>query len=261
MTQIQSILRSVFLVFLLLSVHAFAAPAGQIQSARGSVWIIAPGVAEHGASSGDAVDQGMTVRTEGDSQAVIRFQDGQIIALKSNSQFQVRQYKFDKNKPEGGSILFSLVKGGLRAITGLIGDRNRPGWKLATPVVTIGIRGTDFLAAIQQGVYTNVKLGAISMTNDGGTAALGVGQTGFAANAATLGTAIPASAVPAGLFGELEAISISGVAGGGAAAGAGTAAGGGISGATWGAIGVIGVGAAAAVAAGGGGGNTATTHH
>jgi|SRR5581483_3511290 len=261
MTQVHCILRSFFLLSLFVSLHALAAPAGQIQSAKGSVWIVVPGAPEHGASSGDAVDQGMTVRTEADSQAVIRFQDGQVVALKSNSLFQVRQYKFDKDKPEAGSIFFSLVKGGLRAITGLIGEKNRPGWKLATPVVTIGIRGTDFLAAIQQGVYTHVNLGAISMTNDGGTAALGVAQFGFAPNAATLSTAIPASAVPAGLFGELEAITISGVAGGGAAAGAGTAATGGISGATWGAIGVIGVGAAAAVAAGGGGGNTATTHH
>jgi len=38
---------------------------------------------------------------------------------------------------------FRLVKGGFRSITGLVGKINRDEYKVATPVATIGIRGTD----------------------------------------------------------------------------------------------------------------------
>lgn len=49
--------------------------------------------------------------------------------------------------PESRSVL-RLVKGGLRAVTGLIGRETRTQYQVLTPVATIGIRGTDFLAAI-----------------------------------------------------------------------------------------------------------------
>jgi hypothetical protein len=38
---------------------------------------------------------------------------------------------------------FRLVKGGFRSITGLVGKINRDEYQVATPVATIGIRGTD----------------------------------------------------------------------------------------------------------------------
>jgi len=40
-------------------------------------------------------------------------------------------------------MLVSLLKGGFRSVTGLIGQLNRAGYRITTPSATIGIRGTD----------------------------------------------------------------------------------------------------------------------
>ena len=43
---------------------------------------------------------------------------------------------------------FSLLKGGFRSISGLIGKLNHDEYRVSTPVATIGIRGTDYLVVI-----------------------------------------------------------------------------------------------------------------
>jgi hypothetical protein len=91
---------------------------------------------------GDEVVQGDTVSTGPNSSLVLRFDDGQVSALTSNSRMTVTQYQYN---PQSGSgnVLLSLITGGMRAVTGLIG-RNTPdrvSYRAAT--ATIGIRGTD----------------------------------------------------------------------------------------------------------------------
>jgi hypothetical protein len=239
----------------------FAAPAGQITQSSGYVTVSSTKSAPKSAANGEPLESGQTVTVGEGGKAVIKFQDGQIVALQSRSIFKVNSYKYDQAAPEKGESFFSLLEGGLRAITGLIGSSNKAGWKLATPTATIGIRGTDFLAVVNQSVYFKVESGAISVTNSAGTAIIGVGQVGVAATGTTLGTVVPASAIPAGTFSELSAINLSAF-GGSAAGGAGGAAGGTIMGVPTGVV--VGVGVAAGVgaaAAGGGGGGSTTTHH
>jgi hypothetical protein len=239
-----------------------AAPAGQVTQSSGYVVVSSQQMAPKVAGSGTAVEGGQIITTGAGGKAVIKFQDGQIIALQSNSVFRVNAYEFDQAAPEKGVSFFSLVQGGLRAITGLIGERNRGGWKVATPTATAGIRGTDFMLVIQQGLYAQVQAGSISLTNEAGVAVLSAGETGLVSTGSTLGTSIPASQAPAGIFSELQAINLGAV--GGAATGAGGAAGGGILGMpTSVVVGAGVVGAAAAAAAGGGAGDQTltTTHH
>ena len=109
----------------------------------------------------------------------------------------------------------------------------------------MGIRGTDFMAVINQATYLKVDAGSISATNSAGTAVFTVGQTGVVATGTALGTVVPASSIPAGTFGELGAINLGAV--GGAATGSAAAAGGTILGVPTGIV--VGVGIAAGVAA------------
>jgi hypothetical protein len=235
----------------------FAAPAGQITQASGHVAVSSPTGAPKSAGSGDAVENGQTVTLGDDSRAVIKFQDGQVVALQSKSIFKVNSYKYDQAAPEKGESFFSLLQGGMRALTGLIGTSNKAGWKLATPTATIGIRGTDFMAVINQGVFLKVDAGAISATNSAGTAVFSAGETAAVASGTALGTAVPASAIPAGTFGELGAINLGAV--GGSAAGA-AGAGGTVLGVPTGVV--IGVGiAVGAAAAASSSGSDSTTHH
>src|SRR5580765_6487967 len=91
---------------------------------------------------GDEVSQGDTVSTGANSAVVIRFADGQVAALTSNSRMTITAYQYNQ-AADTGNVLLSLVNGGMRAITGLIG-RNQPlqvAYRAATS--TVGVRGTD----------------------------------------------------------------------------------------------------------------------
>ncbi|HSW13685.1 MAG TPA: hypothetical protein VLI06_12645 [Solimonas sp.] len=50
--------------------------------------------------------------------------------------------------PPGSRAFFKLLKGGFRAVSGLIGKVDRNEYRVSTPVATIGIRGTDYLLVL-----------------------------------------------------------------------------------------------------------------
>jgi len=240
----------------------FAVPVAQLVTASGNVSVSSPKHAPQPVSAGNGVENGMNVTTGNKSSAVLQFQDGQIIALQSNSEFRVNEYKFDRDSPEKSSIFFSLAKGGLRAVTGLIGDRRPKNWKLEMPAATAGIRGTDFLAVIYRGVYARVTSGEISLSNSAGTEVFSLGQTVYVGSAAALGISIPYSLAPEGIFDELHAIDLSVVEGGAALGAGGNAEPRTILGVSTGTAIAIGLGVAAVAAAAGGGGGTGTaTQH
>ncbi len=92
------------------------------------------------------VEQGDTLVSERNTYAQIKFIDNSEITLKPNTTFKIEAFAYEAAKPEADSANFSLVKGGLRSITGLLGKRNKEKFALKTPTATIGIRGTTFLA-------------------------------------------------------------------------------------------------------------------
>ena len=92
------------------------------------------------------VEQGDTLVSERNTYAQIKFIDNSEITLKPNTTFKIEAFAYDVARPEADSVNLSLVKGGLRSITGLLGKRNKEKFALKTPTATIGIRGTTFLA-------------------------------------------------------------------------------------------------------------------
>jgi hypothetical protein len=235
-----------------------AAPAGQVQSAAGDVRVISSSAAPKYAKSGDVIEQGTQVQTGDRSRVVLRFADGQVVALSSNSSFRLDAYRFEQNAPEKGEFAASFLRGAARFVTGLIGDRNRKGWRLDTPTATAGIRGTDFLLGIKESLYATVKKGSTSLTNSAGTAVVEEGGSAIVANARTLPALISADAVPAGLFTEIESVSL-GALGGSASGSVNTASIGTVPVVNAVAVG-LGLGVAA-IAASGGGETSVTNHH
>jgi len=198
-----------------------------------------------------------TITTGAKSNVVLKFLDGTVIVLNENTSFQIQKYEYNEKSPSTMSALFSMLRGGLRALTGAISGKNREGFKLATPIATIGIRGTEFMAQLVNPLYVQVAAGSISVTNVAGVASFAAGQSGIVATSTSLGAAIPA--VPGGTFGALPSIPVppavpgpipaGASAGGAGGAGAAGAAAGGVSGA---AIGAAAAAAAAAAAIAGG---------
>jgi hypothetical protein len=153
------------------------------------------------------VQEGDTLSTERDTYARVKFADGGEVVLRPGSQLKVAAYSFDQAKPQSDNIVFNMLKGGLRAVTGLIGKRNRDAVSFATTTATIGIRGTHFGALICQndcggvatvtgktpenGLHLDVADGAIVVKNEAGQQVINAGQFGFVQNASTPPMIVP----------------------------------------------------------------------
>jgi len=177
------------------------------QKAQGYVLEVSGNVTgQVGAGQPVKVDKGQTlvnnatITTSPQSYAVLKFEDGTSVLLKENTSFQIQNYAYNPKVPEDASAIFNLVRGGLRMLTGLVTSRNRDALKVATPVVTMGIRGTEFMAALVNPLYLQVFSGAVSATNAAGTVVFNAGQAAVVTSSTTLGSLIPMTQVPPGAF-------------------------------------------------------------
>lgn len=132
------------------------------------------------------------ITTGPNSSAVLKFIDGTVIVLDEKTAFQIQRYNYDAKAPSKIAAQFAMLRGGLRSITGEISSKNRQAYKLATPLATISIHGTDFVALLSDKLYVSVKSGAIVVSNAAGAAAFAAGQSMAVANATTAPISITA---------------------------------------------------------------------
>lgn len=246
-----------FGIFFWVAAQSFAAaPQGYIHEVRGDVRIAVGSAQPVTAEKNRGLVNNATITTGPNSNAVLKFIDGTVIALNENTSFQIQKYEYNAQSPSTMSMLFSMLRGGLRAITGAVSAKNRDAFRLATPTATIGIRGTEFMAQLVNPLYVQVTSGAVSLSNAAGVATFAAGQSATVASSTTLATSI--TAVPPGTFGTLPGMPVPPAipAPVPAAASAGSAAAGGISGV---AVGAAAAAAAVAAAVAGGGSDTPAT--
>jgi hypothetical protein len=153
------------------------------------------------------VKPGDLLTTEDETYARIKFADNSEMVLRPNTQVKVDSFAFNQAKPESDNAMFSMLKGGLRAVTGLIGKRNHDKVNFTTNTATIGIRGTHFGALLCQndcgkipttsgrtppnGLHVDVADGAILIKNGAGQIQINAGQFGFAAGPNTPPITVP----------------------------------------------------------------------
>ena len=114
---------------------------GQILFVHGNARIISTDGSSHDAKAGMIVSLGDKIITQAASSLQIQLSDTTYFAVRPNSEVVLDQYQY-LNKP-GDKVETSVLRGGLRSITGTVGERNKRAFRLKTPVATIGIRGTD----------------------------------------------------------------------------------------------------------------------
>jgi len=117
--------------------------AGRVAFVRGPLTALGGG-RERTLLTGGAVFEGDVLETAPGAIAVIAFRDEGRITLQPNTRFRIDRYSFDEKAPQSGSTFFSLLRGGLRAVTGVLGRASPQSYRMNTPVATIGIRGTSF---------------------------------------------------------------------------------------------------------------------
>lgn len=132
-------------------------------------------------AKGDTVYSGELISSGVNSYVNLRFKDGGLILLRPKTRFEIENFNFETTpsgaapskplvdpaaatKPAAATAaaaatpvaaqgtttraFFRLLKGSFRAVSGAIGKVNHDDYRVATPVATIGIRGTDFFAEV-----------------------------------------------------------------------------------------------------------------
>ncbi|MBX9965054.1 MAG: FecR family protein [Burkholderiales bacterium] len=134
---------AVFLFALCAAFPALAQTAGKFLVAVGEVKLIGKDGKTRAAARGGELLEGDTIVTGADSLAQIRLQDNGLLSVRPNTEMKLDKFSFAGADDRKATLLISLVQGGLRSITGLIGKAHREGYKISTATATIGIRGTD----------------------------------------------------------------------------------------------------------------------
>lgn len=155
----------VVLLYFQFMLGARAAPQGYIQDAVGNVKAQVGLAAAVEAGKNQGFENGTNIITGPKSHAVLKFEDGQVVMLKENTTFQVKEYAFNAGAPEKGISVLALIRGGLRVITGLVVSRKREAFRLETPVATMGIRGSDFAVETVNPLFGQVFAGSVAATN------------------------------------------------------------------------------------------------
>jgi hypothetical protein len=153
------------------------------------------------------VQEGDTLTTEAGTYARVKFVDGGEVVLRPGSALKIESYSYNAAKPESDNMVLSMLKGGLRAITGLLGKRSRDKVSFQTATATIGIRGTHFGALLCQndcgnvpttsgqppanGLHLDVTDGAIVVSNGAGSVQINLGQFGFVVDSNTPPAIVP----------------------------------------------------------------------
>lgn len=93
------------------------------------------------AEKGTELLVGDALQTGPQSRLQWKMADDAIVAINSNSEFVIRDFNTSTAKSQGRAF-YSLLKGGLRMLSGLIGKGAPDAFSLSTPTATMGIRGT-----------------------------------------------------------------------------------------------------------------------
>ncbi|CAG0976971.1 hypothetical protein RHDC4_01644 [Rhodocyclaceae bacterium] len=202
------------ILFACWSLGAAAEAVGRIDLLLGEVSILDSKAKSRAPRLGDAVQEGDTITTGKEGEIHLSFEDGSVLALRPDAQVQIVSFRA-KGKANDGSVV-ALLRGTLRAITGLLGRRKAESVLVRTPTATIGIRGTDHEAAVippgsdlgEPGTYDKVNAGGTRITSRLGSVDVSPGQAGFAPHAAApvVLPAIPAFFVPREADQRLEGV-------------------------------------------------------
>ncbi|SKA27491.1 FecR family protein [Oceanospirillum multiglobuliferum] len=144
---------------------------------------------------GSVIYQGDRIKTSDASSVQIKMVDQGYFAVRPNSEVEISEYIFNKGLAD--RVNAKLISGGLRSITGQIGQANKKSFRLSTPVATMGIRGTDLVAfyvpetssqqiGAQSGSYLQVLSGEAVLANQVGIQSVKKNEVAYTASSNVL---------------------------------------------------------------------------
>lgn len=152
--------RTLAAVLLLAPAVAAAAPVniGVASAVRGAVRATAPGAAGRVVETGKPVYSHDKVTTGPEGKLQILLLDETSFTVGANSEMELDEFVFDP-ATNAGKVSAKIAKGAFRFVTGKVARRDPASMQVATPVGTIGIRGTMTAGTVGDGEATFVLLG------------------------------------------------------------------------------------------------------
>src|SRR3972149_2191018 len=132
-------------VLLFLAAYAGTAfgAAGNVQFVIGDVKLITKTGVTRALQKGAEINEGDRVITAAGASAQIKMVDGGFIAIRPDTNMGFDTYRHSGKGEGTENAIVSLLRGGFRTITGIIGRKNKQNYLIRTETATIGIRGTD----------------------------------------------------------------------------------------------------------------------
>jgi hypothetical protein len=170
------------------------ADAGSLVQVSGYV-VVARGEQMLPGTVGLTLQPGDTIQTGASGRAQVRMDDDSAFGVISGSTLKIE--RFERPRAGGvGSAVLSLMRGGFRTVTGLIGKMKGDAHEVRTPFATIGVRGTSYNAVIcagpcttngkyRAGLYVKADHGVVVVKNAHGEVKLRAGEIAFAESADT----------------------------------------------------------------------------
>lgn len=189
---------------------------GEVMDAVGSVHATDSVGRRRALAAGAPIHRGDMVSTGADSSVRIEFRDGEELLVRAASSVRVREWSLPDVGP--GQRVIGLLEGGLRAITGALGNRVQDDYRTVTPAATMGIRGTDYSlqlcapnactspagGTLDAGLYAAVASGEIELLNAGGEAVYSAGEYGYVADSGVAPVHIDGGEAPVAVTGDRE---------------------------------------------------------
>ena len=168
------------IVLLLAANAAFAQGAGRFLSVVGDVRVTGADGRTRAAERGADLREGETVVTGANALAQLRMADGAQMSVRADTEMKLERFAYAGAEDREPTFLASIVKGGLRVITGLMARQNRAGYSIRTASATMGVRGTHFelvhvpqsQAELLAGTYNRVYDGVTVIENRAGSTLL-----------------------------------------------------------------------------------------
>lgn len=137
---------------------------GEVTLTVGKAMIVGADGTATAVRRGASVHAGDRVETAEGGHVHIRFVDGALVSVRPTSRLVVEDYQYNPVQIEQSLVRFRLDRGVARAISGAAAEGARERFRLNTPLVAIGVRGTDFVVRAGEGqTQAYVNQGAIVM--------------------------------------------------------------------------------------------------
>ena len=148
--------------------HAFGWAAASVEFVSGQVRVVGKDGAARVALTHSRIFSGETIATGRDARVALRFSDGGSFVLQPDTRLRIDDYRYSGRVDGGERSYVSLIKGGLRAVTGAIGRKAKQNFRVITPTATIGVRGTQYSIRYTSSLVASVSDGEIQLCNGGG---------------------------------------------------------------------------------------------